>query len=528
MAPRKSTSKKTARPKTARKKTKTAKTARAKTTERTTARTRTTARKVTPRKSARKKSTAKKTSPRKTSRKRGAPRTTRARAGWKQPPKRVAAVPTQERAGETGSRSAAESDLTGRGPSWWSKSLDATAPSTRVAPEFRRESEDHDPATSPSPTPIPIGILAPPTQVPSSETAGEDTDAIETEAPDDAATALDDAAPALDDAPPAPDDAAPTLDDAAPAPDDAAPAPDDAVPAPDDAVPAPDDAVPAPDDAVPALDDAAPALDDAAPALDDAAAASDTPPPDVQQVEPPPVQPALMIDEVKLRPRLVPSVVLPQDTPAPELSEPGEPEPDPEPDAGPSTPPADIASLDTALAADVDDLLRGDCETLDDLLDSTFDEPISEVTEPVAAGDEQSSDSEVAVSDPAAAVVKPQDFLDGIAADGEEPAAVEQPLSTPADLSEPVSVTAPSDEQDAPEESEPSEGADSPQSSKRSEPVKKLERGGPPLIITVLQRLNYPMRLLPSSTRVIVDWVAWSLIFWVPVVWVIAILVVGR
>lgn len=479
MAPGKSTSKKTARPKTARKKAKTAKTARAKTTEKTTARTRTIAKKVTPRKSARKKSTAKKTSGPKTARKRGAARTTRERAGWKKPPKRVTATRSQALADETGSRSAAESDLTGRGPSWWSKSLDATAPSTRVAPEFRRESEDHDPAPSPSPMPIPIGILAPPTQAPAPETAVEDTDAIKTEAPDDADAALD-------------------------------------------------DAVPAADDAVPAVDDAAPALDDAVPAPDDAPATSDTPPPGVQQVEPPPVQRGPMIDEVELRPKLVPSVVLPQDTAAPELSEPGEPEPDPEPDAGPSTPPADIASLDTALAADVDDLLRGDCETLDDLLDSTFDEPISEVTEPVAVDDEQSSDSEVADSDPEAAVVKPQDFLDGIAADGEEPVAVEQPLSTPADLSEPVSVTAPSDAKDAPEESEPSEGADSPQSSKRSEPVKKPERGGPPLIITVLQRLNYPMRLLPSSTRVIVDWVAWSLIFWVPVVWVIAILVVGR
>jgi len=48
------------------------------------------------------------------------------------------------------------------------------------------------------------------------------------------------------------------------------------------------------------------------------------------------------------------------------------------------------------------------------------------------------------------------------------------------------------------------------------------------LIITVLRRLNYPLRLLPPSTRVIVDWVAWSLILWVPVVWVIAILVIGR
>jgi hypothetical protein len=46
--------------------------------------------------------------------------------------------------------------------------------------------------------------------------------------------------------------------------------------------------------------------------------------------------------------------------------------------------------------------------------------------------------------------------------------------------------------------------------------------------VTVLQGLNYPLRVLSPSSRTVVDWVAWSLIFWVPVVWAIAIVVVGR
>jgi hypothetical protein len=34
------------------------------------------------------------------------------------------------------------------------------------------------------------------------------------------------------------------------------------------------------------------------------------------------------------------------------------------------------------------------------------------------------------------------------------------------------------------------------------------------------------MRLLPPSLRYVMDWVALSLIFWVPIVWAIALFVV--
>ena len=86
-------------------------------------------------------------------------------------------------------------------------------------------------------------------------------------------------------------------------------------------------------------------------------------------------------------------------------------------------------------------------------------------------------------------------------------------------------MTAPSAADDAPEASEHQEVAEQPEP---AEPLSKPAPGGLPFIITVLQRLDFPLRFLPSSMRVIVDWVAWSLIFWVPVVWVIAILVIGR
>ena len=50
-------------------------------------------------------------------------------------------------------------------------------------------------------------------------------------------------------------------------------------------------------------------------------------------------------------------------------------------------------------------------------------------------------------------------------------------------------------------------------------------RAGAPLV-RVLQWMNAPRRHLPPSARVIVDWVALSLIFWVPIVWLFALLVV--
>ena len=45
-----------------------------------------------------------------------------------------------------------------------------------------------------------------------------------------------------------------------------------------------------------------------------------------------------------------------------------------------------------------------------------------------------------------------------------------------------------------------------------------------PVAIPVLRRVNYPLRHVPQKLRPIVDWIALSLLFWVPIVWVIALL----
>ncbi len=48
------------------------------------------------------------------------------------------------------------------------------------------------------------------------------------------------------------------------------------------------------------------------------------------------------------------------------------------------------------------------------------------------------------------------------------------------------------------------------------------------ILIEVLAILGYPLRFVPPSVRPLVDWVALSLVFWVPIVWVIALFMVGQ
>ena len=110
------------------------------------------------------------------------------------------------------------------------------------------------------------------------------------------------------------------------------------------------------------------------------------------------------------------------------------------------------------------------------------------------------------------------------------PAAAEGVSHTPAPLEE---NPAPPDEplaEPVPEPPAPPPADDMPEPvqvelAKNEEPA---PRGTPPKLVRLLAAMNYPVRLLPPPARAVVDWIALSLIFWVPIVWLIAILVVGR
>ncbi|MCH8150897.1 MAG: hypothetical protein IH830_00815 [Planctomycetes bacterium] len=49
-----------------------------------------------------------------------------------------------------------------------------------------------------------------------------------------------------------------------------------------------------------------------------------------------------------------------------------------------------------------------------------------------------------------------------------------------------------------------------------------------PHVVSVLRWMNSPLRHVPPSARPAVDWIALSLVFWVPIVWLIALFAVGR
>ncbi len=266
--------------------------------------------------------------------------------------------------------------------------------------------------------------------------------------------------------------------------------------------------------------------------------------------------------------------------------------------------PAEVVTLDSDLTADVEELLNGDFEAIDALLDGPVDDLLSDIAadapeefpeelveefadefiEDLAEGFAEESvehnvdDLTEATDDPLAELPFeaetfleiPQDVLDTVDQEmplGDDPALVDpgdfvrvaegddEPAPGPAADEEfqpvPVDDAPPAEEPPAPvdEPPPPAEeppppveeppppvvepvrkrvGASDAENGRRAEPEPDPAPARQPLIVTVLQGLNYPLRALPPSSRVIVDWVAWSLIFWVPVVWVITILVVGR
>ena len=61
-----------------------------------------------------------------------------------------------------------------------------------------------------------------------------------------------------------------------------------------------------------------------------------------------------------------------------------------------------------------------------------------------------------------------------------------------------------------------------------SEPKIPLLARIEPHIVAVLRGVNYPLRFVPAKARPIVDWLALSLVFWVPIVWIMALFVIGR
>lgn len=182
-----------------------------------------------------------------------------------------------------------------------------------------------------------------------------------------------------------------------------------------------------------------------------------------------------------------------------------------------------IQQVDAALADEVGELLGGLTDAVDDVMRDSVD-PATIIEPP------------------------PTDNEHDIMWDAPEPNAVR--AAAPAEPSPDTQMAsrAPAKEADttpaAPEQlkdkTDPDEkAADSHDSSSADDeackvvaPAESEERSGlwakiePPLI-AILRPVSYPMRFVPSSMKPVVDWVALSLVIWVPIVWVLAVFVLG-
>ncbi|MHC4141871.1 MAG: hypothetical protein ACYSUF_08355 [Planctomycetota bacterium] len=185
----------------------------------------------------------------------------------------------------------------------------------------------------------------------------------------------------------------------------------------------------------------------------------------------------------------------------------------------------------------MDKMLQGEFESVDELLEGGFDEPAPVVDEPeeaIKASTETGVESEIAVAahagEPPAddgeteKVIDPRDFID-LGEPDAEPAAPDPPQTVTEEAPEPAEkpevLAEPQAVPDPEPDPEPVAAVVAP-----TQEVDVRPQAHPPLV-RVLEWMNAPRRSLSPPARVIVDWVALSLVFWVPIVWLFALFLVG-
>jgi hypothetical protein len=199
---------------------------------------------------------------------------------------------------------------------------------------------------------------------------------------------------------------------------------------------------------------------------------------------------------------------------------------------GPQAP--GLSDVDAALAAEVDALLEGEFESVSEVLQSVFEETAAVVETGAADATVWPGQRTAASTPPSSSVAPPQaapvkDRTPG-AAPGSRPAAqdthaarapVPAPMPAPAPESAPAPLPVP-----APVT--PTSPAQVPATTAATAPFPlRIWRRVEPGVIAVLRILNLPQRRLPARVRPLLDWLALTLVFWVPVVWLIAVLLVG-
>lgn len=234
----------------------------------------------------------------------------------------------------------------------------------------------------------------------------------------------------------------------------------------------------------------------------------------------------------------------------------------------------DVNQVDQELADDLDELVEGDFESVDEVLDGELDEPNHplEVADAQPAHTEKAADDtadEQAIAEPAPPSTEedgssiPDEVSDAAAEQAapdehaviaeqqpEEAPLNEEPLNDAEDGAEStedsgtndapsgkgpyppvIQATDSSDEKEpAPEPATSAAPEESDASTPSEDKVPLHMRMLTPVAacgVAALSLLSAPLRYVPESFRPLVDWIAISLVFWVPVVWVLAFVLAG-
>ena len=175
-----------------------------------------------------------------------------------------------------------------------------------------------------------------------------------------------------------------------------------------------------------------------------------------------------------------------------------------------------LSEVDESLAEDVDNLLQGDFESIDAVLDGVFEEQativqrLGEKLPPPAPAPAPPTEAPVALEAPPSPPVEVAPV---------EPVAAAEPQAIPEPVPAPVAIEpepAPVKVQRPVRDPAPVPAA---QPKTPRKPSALAARLLPP-IVRVLSTMNYPLRSLPSGFRTIIDWAALSLLVWVPIVWI--------
>jgi hypothetical protein len=220
--------------------------------------------------------------------------------------------------------------------------------------------------------------------------------------------------------------------------------------------------------------------------------------------------------------------------------------------AGPSAV-TELASVDESTAAELDTLLSAGFDTVDDVLQVVFDKQASKVGAPSLAADSieavapgTSVTVEVPVAPVAQAIPAPAKEAPKVAVVAAptvvvapiptgpkaQPAATQVPASKASAPPAPVAASSasPSLASNKTASPAPTAAVEQPNSPPVATPPPKkplielFVRMDAPLRAT-LSQLNYPLRFMPPAARRTVDFVALTMVIWVPIVWFVALFV---